>query len=180
VVEGGGGAIYASDGDEFKGAGAGTSLHADQHGQLGVNILESRAVDGLGFAEYRHLAEESRTPAQRKGGRLEEDWLKELGIHRLDADYGFCDTNSQERALVMDATGSRSDMEIAAINPGSELGKNVTVEDHWATARLNCFATFTVDARSTLAEYLRRVIFIVYDAIAPPSFEGAVEEFLFW
>src|SRR5271168_2890097 len=38
----------------------------------------------------------------------------------------------------------------------------------------------TVDARATLAEYLRRVIYIVCDVTAPPSFEGAAEEFLFW
>jgi len=69
-------------------------------------------VDGLSFAEYRHLVEESRTLAQRKGERLEEDWLKGLGIHRLNADYGCRDTNSQESTLVMGATGSSSDMEL--------------------------------------------------------------------
>jgi hypothetical protein len=55
---------------------------------------------------------------------------------------------------------------------GNAGKRNVTVEEPLATARLNCFVTFTVDARSTLAEYLSRLIYIVYDATAPSSFEG--------
>lgn len=110
-MEESGGTTSANDKVEKEDAETGASGHADQRRQLGVNILESRAVDGLSFAEYRHMTEESRTLAQRKGGRLEEDSLEGLGIHRLDADYGCCDPNSQESTLVTDATGSGSDME---------------------------------------------------------------------
>ncbi|KAF2190316.1 HET-domain-containing protein [Zopfia rhizophila CBS 207.26] len=46
AVEGGRRAQCASDGDEFEGAWAGASGHADQHGQPGVDLLESRAVEG--------------------------------------------------------------------------------------------------------------------------------------
>jgi hypothetical protein len=42
-MEGGRRAGYASDGDEFEGAGAGASLHANQHGQSGVHLEVSRA-----------------------------------------------------------------------------------------------------------------------------------------
>ncbi|EDN98515.1 hypothetical protein SS1G_13374 [Sclerotinia sclerotiorum 1980 UF-70] len=36
----------ASDGDEFEGVRAGASKHADQHGQLGFDILESGTLEG--------------------------------------------------------------------------------------------------------------------------------------
>jgi len=45
-VEGGRRAGGVSDGDEFEGAWGGASFHADQHGQPGVDVQESRAVKG--------------------------------------------------------------------------------------------------------------------------------------
>src|SRR3954469_21910830 len=45
-MEGGRRAGGESDGDEFEGVGAGASLHADQHGQSGVDVQESRTMEG--------------------------------------------------------------------------------------------------------------------------------------
>jgi hypothetical protein len=44
AVEEGGRAVCVNDEEEFKGAGIGISLHADQHNQSGVDVLELRAV----------------------------------------------------------------------------------------------------------------------------------------
>jgi len=40
----------ASDGDEKESAGSGASFDADQHGQLGIDVVESRPMDGGGRA----------------------------------------------------------------------------------------------------------------------------------
>src|SRR5947199_422365 len=45
-MEGGRRAGRASDGDEKEGARRRASFHADQHGQPGVDVLESRAMEG--------------------------------------------------------------------------------------------------------------------------------------
>jgi hypothetical protein len=45
-MEGGRRAEDVSDRDEFKGVKAEASKYADQHGQPGVNVLESRAMEG--------------------------------------------------------------------------------------------------------------------------------------
>jgi hypothetical protein len=44
------GAGGASDGDDGEGAWGGASRHADQHGQSGVDVLESRPMEGGGGA----------------------------------------------------------------------------------------------------------------------------------
>jgi len=51
--------------------------------------------DALSFAEYQHLAEESRYLAHYKGRQLEEHWLKRLGINLFDRHYRSSDTDSQ-------------------------------------------------------------------------------------
>jgi len=45
-VEGGQRAKRASDGDKKEGAWGGASFHANQYGQPGIDIQESRAVEG--------------------------------------------------------------------------------------------------------------------------------------
>jgi len=40
------GAAGGSDGDKEEGAGRGASLHANQHGQSGLDILEPRTLEG--------------------------------------------------------------------------------------------------------------------------------------
>ena len=49
-MEGGGKAVYASDGDFQDEAGSWPSFHADQHGQLSVDVQKSRPVGGGGKA----------------------------------------------------------------------------------------------------------------------------------
>jgi hypothetical protein len=49
-MEGGRSTRGASDGDKFKGARAGAFRHAEQHGHSGVDVLESRAIEGGGRA----------------------------------------------------------------------------------------------------------------------------------
>ena len=45
-MEGGRRAKYTSDGDEKEGTRAGASFYAGQHGQPGVDVLESRTMEG--------------------------------------------------------------------------------------------------------------------------------------
>jgi hypothetical protein len=47
-----------SDGDEKESAGRGTSLHADEHGQSGVDVPESRPMEGSGAAGSKSNGDE--------------------------------------------------------------------------------------------------------------------------
>jgi hypothetical protein len=46
TMEGGRRAGGASDGDEKEGVRAGASGHTDQHGEPGIDVLESRTMEG--------------------------------------------------------------------------------------------------------------------------------------
>ncbi len=71
-MDGGGRAGGASDGNKKESAGSRASRHADQHGQPGINTMESRTVDGGGKAGGASNGNEFKSV--KDGGRRRKSW----------------------------------------------------------------------------------------------------------
>ena len=89
-MEGGRRAVCASDGDEKEGAWRRASRHADQHGQPGVDVLESRPIEG------GHRADGEVCTVKDKGPR------RQTSLYSIFF-YGVDGMRERERLKVVDA-----------------------------------------------------------------------------